>query len=107
MKYLALLITSSLSASTLIVKNDSPSTLNAEIYSSQGKDLGSMTLTPGVDVQWLDPYGGQMQGFSTSPYTILWSCQSGKEFGVSYEVSAGSTSEASGSEGIRACQGED
>lgn len=98
------LFSSALYANTLYVKNDSPYTLSATVVGATGENLGQMTIATQGEFEWSDPYGGQTQQGSTTPYTVIWTCQSGLEYGTNYQVAAGATTTAQSSAGPRYCE---
>jgi|GEM_PF-2049860 len=104
MKSLLIALTASLGlANSLYVRNDSSFTLTAEVVSAQGASLGMMEINPGGEFEWEDPYGGHTEQGSTTPYTVIWTCQSGMSYGVTSNVAAGATTNAQDASGPRNC----
>ncbi len=99
-----LLLPLSLFAGALTLRNDTPYTLDATIISEEGNKLSSLTIEPKDVFTWEDPYGGNQAGKTNAPYTVIWTCPGGAEYGVSYNIGAGATTTAQGSAGARYCR---
>ncbi len=105
MKKLLLLFMSSASlfAGSVTLFNDSPFKLRAAILSATGVNLGEVVLSPQHRVVWSDNQTSSMVGYSDTPYSVIWYCLEGKEYGIWTNVSVGSFVTASGSGGLRIC----
>lgn len=102
---LALLSISTLFAGSVRIMNDSPFPLKAEVISSDGNSKGKMSLNPQQQVTWQDSSSGA-NVWSQTPYTVIFTCKDGKQFGVLSNVQQGATVTALTSSGIRYCQPE-
>ena len=90
--------------SALRLVNDSAFTLEATIISAQGETLASRTISPQNYFQWTyspPPRAGNYT--PSSPYTVVWRCTDGKEFGVSTYVGNAQWAQASTSNGPQYC----
>lgn len=97
-----------LSASALFggsvrIMNDSPFPLQAEVVSADGQSRGKLSLRPQQMLTWQDSSSGT-NVWSQTPYTIIFTCKDGKQFGVSSGVQQGATVMAMNSSGERYCQ---
>ncbi|HPE84990.1 MAG: hypothetical protein KDK44_06340 [Chlamydiia bacterium] len=103
-KYLFLLLLNcSLFAGSLTLFNDSPFKLKGVILSATGANLGEIVLSPQHRVVWSDNQTSSNVGYSETPYSVIWYCLEGQEYGIWTNVSVGSFVTASGSEGPRIC----
>ncbi len=100
---LLLLIPLTAFAESVHIINDSPFPLIAKILAADGTEHGTAHLNQGHQVTWHDNYRGASQ-FSTTPYTIIFTCKSGKEYGISTNVGPGQTVTAESSSGPRICE---
>jgi len=91
------------SANSLRFYNDSPFKLSATILGADGTLLGQMIIYPTKYAYWSDSYNSA-DTFSYTPYTIIWQCDDGSEYGIWTQVSQGATVTAQGSEGARICK---
>jgi len=82
--------------------NDSAFKLNATVLSATGDNQGTFTILPQHQLTWQDSYSGG-QAFSQTPYTVIWYCENGKEFGIVTNVGAGAFVSANSSFGDRIC----
>ncbi|MCP5492305.1 MAG: hypothetical protein H7A40_04615 [Chlamydiales bacterium] len=82
--------------------NDSAFKLQATVLSATGENQGTFTILPQHQLTWQDSYSGG-QSFSQTPYTVIWYCENGKEFGIVTNVGAGAFVSANSSDGYRIC----
>ncbi|MDX8430932.1 MAG: hypothetical protein SNF33_03910 [Candidatus Algichlamydia australiensis] len=90
-------------AASVILKNDSPYTLNAELFDKDLKPVSKMTLPPNSYFKWNETYQN-LTSYSEGPFAVLWTCLSGAEYGVNYKVAASTTCNAQSASGARRCQ---
>ena len=103
-KLLLLLMTSTcLFAGSVTLFNDSPFKLKAVILSATGENLGEVILSPQHRIVWSDNQRSSIVGYSDTPYSVIWYCPQGKEYGIWTNVSVGAFITASGSDGLRIC----
>lgn len=103
--FLFLLFVSPLFGGSLTLINDSPFTLNALIISADGTSLFSTEVPPRKTKKWNsseDTFAPSTH--SQTPYTVIWKCKSGKEYGIWVNVAQGSTVTAQGSTGDKICR---
>ncbi|MCK4934910.1 MAG: hypothetical protein KAR79_04925 [Simkaniaceae bacterium] len=100
---LFLLLSSAVFASSVHIQNDSPFKLTAIILSADGKNLGEVTINPQNKMTWHDSYSGTSQ-YSETPYTVIFRCPEGAEYGIWTEVPPGGIATAQGSSGPRICR---
>ena len=89
-------------AGSVTMLNDSPFQLKATILSAQGDNLGSVTIMPTHQITWQDSWTSG-QTFSETPYSVIWYCMEGREYGIATNVGSGALVTATGSEGPRIC----
>lgn len=83
--------------------NDSPFVLNVTVLASDGTELLNTTIHPQNQYNMpTDFYASP--AYSQTPYTVIWECKEGSEFGVWTNVSPGSWITAQGSSGTRYCK---
>lgn len=100
---LALLILSSpLLGASLNIYNDSPYLLYAEILTANGNSKGTFTLTPLNLTMWHGDLGNST--WAQTPFTVIFTCKNGSEYGVQTNVQVGATISALASDGKRFCQ---
>ncbi|GAB4193525.1 MAG: hypothetical protein Tsb0015_16280 [Simkaniaceae bacterium] len=99
------LISAKVSASSVVLFNDSPFILKATVISADGETLGTFTIYPQRQTTWQDSYLGTSQ-FSQTPYTVIWTCKDGNEFGINYQVATGGMATPLSSSGRRYCKPE-
>ncbi|MDX8430931.1 MAG: hypothetical protein SNF33_03905 [Candidatus Algichlamydia australiensis] len=90
-------------AISIVLYNDSPFTLKAQIIAADGTDKGTIQLTPQHQFKWQDTTQNT-QTFSQTPYTVIWYCKDGNEYGVQQNVGTGYTVPAQASSGRRFCK---
>lgn len=111
MKFLSLICTSILFFATILhansmhLYNDSPYFLNASILSADGAQLDSVPMQPRQRRTW---YRQNIINSNTSltPFTVVWTCRNGTDFGVSYQVNVGGVATPLSSTGPRYCKPE-
>ena len=90
-------------ASSVNIFNDSPYTLNAQVIAADGSTLGRLIIAAGHMQTWQD-YSGGTYAWSQTPYTVIFSCPTGKQYGVFPNVQQGATITALTSVGDRYCE---
>lgn len=101
-----LMITVPLLGGTVRIMNDSPFPLKAEIISADGQRKGKLSLNPQQQLTWQDSAGSGTNVWSQTPYTVIFTCKDGKQFGVSSGIQQGGLVTALNSSGDRYCQPE-
>ena len=99
---LFLFLTSALSAITINVYNDSPYTLQAKIYSSENKELSSMTVISGHSIKWSDSLY-DARDYTKGPFLVVFTCPNGDFYGKAPPVAQNSTVHAQRSRGPKKC----
>ena len=102
MIFICLILPWALFAGSVTMLNDSPFQLKATILSAQGDNLGSVTVMPTHQITWQDSYSGG-QTFSDTPYSVIWYCMEGREYGIWTNVGSGALVTATGAQGPRIC----
>ena len=100
----------SLHCGSVRLVNDSPFKLTATVLAADGRNMGSVTLSPRDVKDWSDGFG--TSGYSTeqgspisvTPYTIFWSCEDGTEFSVCNNTGDAATVAAEACDGNRMCK---
>lgn len=90
-------------AGSVRIMNDSPFPLNAEIIASDGSRKGKLSIAPQQQMTWQDSSSGAAV-WSQTPYTVIFTCKNGKQFGVLSGVQQGGTVTALSSSGDRYCE---
>jgi len=106
MKYILVFFSlsfASLFAGSVRIVNDSPFPLHAEVISSDGTRKGKILVGPQEQVIWQDSFSGASV-WSQTPYTIIFTCKDGNQFGVLSGFQQGATVTALSSSGQRYCQ---
>lgn len=100
-----------LSAGSLRLLNDSPFQLRAVILAADGSYMGESTLGPQDFTNWTDASSylgipGQSMTPSTpyTPYSVIWYCPDGGEYGINTNQATGATVTAQSSSGPRICK---
>lgn len=93
------------SANSMHLYNDSPFFLNASILSADGAQLDSVPMNPQQRKTWVRR-NVVNSPTSLTPFTVVWSCRNGANFGVSYQVNAGGVATPLSSTGTRYCRPE-
>lgn len=111
--FLLCVTSSSLFAGSLRLYNDSPYKLRVVIRAADGTYLGEMIILPEHFMTWSSDYpsfgpSGSRSELnptrSQTPYTVLWYCMDGGEYGISTNVAAGASVSAESSDGNRICK---
>lgn len=97
------LLTAPLAAGSLTLFNDSPFVLHATILAADGTVLSQMTISPQHQQNWKDSITGATH-FSQTPYTVIWSCKEGTEYGVFTNLGPGAWATAQSSVGAKYCK---
>ena len=104
-KYILFLCSVPLFSASVWMYNDSPFPLNAQLIAADGTDLGTATIFPQHEFKWQDS-NQNVQTFSQTPFTVIWFCKDGQEYGLTDQVQTGATVTAQGSVGRRYCRPE-
>lgn len=95
-------------ANSLTLFNNSPFTLTATVLAADGTNLGQFTINPQNGAQWSDQY--EMEGTSANPnasqtpYTVIWYCPEGVEYGINQQQSPGAYVTAGSAQGNLSCK---
>ena len=101
--FLFLFAATGLFANSVRLYNDSPYKLKATILGADGSELGQLTILPEQLSSWNDSYSGGRQ-FSFTPYTVIWHCEDGNEYGITTNISTGGTTSAQVASGAKVCK---
>ncbi|MBI5274529.1 MAG: hypothetical protein HY860_05700 [Chlamydiales bacterium] len=85
-------------AASMRLINDSPFKLQVVILGADGTNLATVQLQPQETYQWYqasDAFSTQNYQVLT-PYTVIWYCQEGTEYGIYSNVQQAATISASG-----------
>lgn len=99
-----LLLTIPLLGGTVRIMNDSPFPLHAEVISADGQSKGKLSLNPQQQLTWTDSSSSGTNVWSQTPYTVIFTCKNGKQFGVSSGIQQGGLVLALSSSGDRFCE---
>lgn len=100
-------------AGSLRLYNDSPYKLRAVIRGADGTYMGEMIILPEHFTTWSSDYpsfgpsGSRSElnpSRSQTPYTVLWYCMDGGEYGICTNVAAGASVSAESCDGARICK---
>ncbi len=106
MKFLILtLFFSSLFGVTININNDSLYTLKATIYSGSNVELTTLEVNPAHTIKWQDSFF-DAKDYSKGPYTIVFTCPCGDEYGTVTRVPQNSTVYAQRARGRKKCGGD-
>ncbi len=86
-----------------MIYNDSPFPLSAQIYSADGKKMGSVAIQPQHQSSWQDP-SPENTNYSQTPYTVILNCKTGGQYGIVSNVNSGAWVTASQAQGDRFCK---
>jgi len=103
---ICLLLSCSLFGASVVIYNDSPFPLSATILSADGKKKGTLTVTPQHQATWTDP-APPNEIFSQTPYTVIFKCKNGKQFGSMTGIAQGGWVTPMQSQGSRVCEVDD
>ena len=105
MKFLPFfLFFSTLYAVTININNDSLYSLNAKIYSGSNVELTSIEIRPAHTVKWQDSFY-DARDYTKGPYTIVFTCPNGDEYGIISKVAQNATVYAQRARGKKKCRG--
>ncbi len=102
--FFLLFFVAKLSAQSLMFLNDSPFKLDAVIINALGKVLGELTVEPQQQVTWYAPPTQNWSGPPQAPYTVVWYCQDGAQYGIWPNATGGSMITAQNSIGQKICK---
>jgi len=97
------LFTATCYGASVTIYNDSPFPLTATILSADGKTKGSVTVTPQHQSTWDDPSPPNAI-YSQTPYSVVFKCKNGKQFGIATGISQGAWVTAMQSSGSHYCE---
>ncbi|PCI77194.1 hypothetical protein COB21_03410 [Candidatus Aerophobetes bacterium] len=100
--FLSFLAQSSLFGVSVSIYNDSPFHLTAEILLADGSNKGKVQLPPLNMTTWHAELGNAV--WSQTPFTVIFTCRNGSQYGVFSGVQTGATITALTSQGKRYCQ---
>ncbi len=95
-------------ANSLTLFNNSPFTLTATVLAADGTNLGQFTINSQNGAQWSDQY--EMAGTSANPnasqtpYTVIWYCPEGTEYGINPQQSPGAYVTSGSAQGNLSCK---
>lgn len=98
---------------TVLLVNDSPFTLVAQVQGASGILLNQVSIQPGEQTNWvqdLAPINLDTPGVSEvslTPYIVLWKCMNGGFYSTCTNVSPGSLVKASLCSGAQYCKPKD
>lgn len=95
-------VSCSLFADGLRLMNDSSLDLTATVRGNAGKFLGQVTIPAGTTLNWVDGYDVEdysalrpmnpyTEGYTQSPYTVVWTTEHGEVYSVCRYQPPGST----------------
>lgn len=90
-------------SAAVTVFNDSPFVLNATILDATGQIKGKITLAPQHQMKWQDSQQN-VSTFSETPFTVIFTCSDGTEYGVSNDIPQSSFVSATASNGRHFCK---
>jgi len=100
-----LFFTKSIFATSLMFLNDSPFKLDCVIINALGNTRGTLSLDPQQQITWYDQTEFYTRNMSpTVPYTVIWYCKDGSEYGIWLLATSGSMVTAQGSSGQKICK---
>ena len=97
------MISFALLAVSVVLYNDSPFSLRAQIISADGTDKGTIEILPQHEFKWQDTQQN-VQRFSQTPYTVIWYCKDSSVYGTQGDVGTGFTVTAQSSNGGHFCK---
>ncbi len=103
--FFTFLVCFSVSASSVKLLNDSPFKLDAVVINALGQTKGELTLNPQEMTTWYYPSDRfDPAGSPITPFTVIWYCPDGSQYGIWVNVPAGSLASAQSSSGQRMCK---
>ncbi|NBO23642.1 MAG: hypothetical protein EBU93_00150 [Chlamydiae bacterium] len=102
--FFILFFISPLAAQSLMLLNDSPFKLDVIVINALGDTKGNLTMAPQQQLIWKDDSPYQRSNSPTVPYTVIWYCQDGSEYGIWINATSGSMVTAQGSSGQKMCR---
>ncbi|MDN3507489.1 MAG: hypothetical protein P0S94_01055 [Simkaniaceae bacterium] len=96
-------LTASLFGGAVSIRNDSAFPLHAQILAADGSLLGAMTVHPQQQMTWQNS-NLNAGNTPTTPYTVIFYCLEGKEFGIVNQVGVGATVLANSANGSKVCK---
>ena len=99
----ALFVVNSAYSASVMILNDSPYILTATVLSATGTILGRVQVTQQQQQTWQDS-NLNVDGLSQTPFTVIFYCPTGEEYGVVTNVSTSGFVSASSSSGNKVCK---
>lgn len=103
MKKLLLFLQTICFAAQVSIMNDSPFPLGVQLISATGELLGTTQLEPQATQRWTSNYTDNYSS-SMTPFTVIFTCHDGGEYGVVTNVATGAMVTASGAQGRQFCK---
>lgn len=100
---LCLMATSLGFSGAVSIFNDSPFPLHAQVLAADGRLLGAITIDPQTQKSWNDPNLVE-NNTPTTPYTVIFYCLEGDEYGIVTDVAEAATVTASSTQGKKICK---
>jgi surface antigen len=92
-------------ADSLMLYNDSPFKSDVVVINALGKVIGQVTLEAQDQVTWYgDTPSYNALNSPTTPYTVIWYCQDGTEYGIWVNIPPGAMATAQLSSGQKICK---
>lgn len=102
--YLIVLLNYSFGQSVMLL-NDSPFKLDVLVINAIGDTKGNLSLDPNQQITWKEQKQFYERNQSpTVPYTVIWYCKDGNQYGIWTNVISGSLVTAQGSQGQKICK---
>ena len=98
-----LLFSSLLFSGSVAILNDSPFPLHSQVVAADGRLLGAVTIEPQTQKSWQDS-NLVVNNSPTTPYTVIFYCLEGDEYGIATDVADGATVTASTADGKKSVQ---
>lgn len=87
----------------MTIYNDSAFPLTATILDATGQIKGKVTMAPQHQMKWQDS-NQNITTFSETPFTVIFTCKDGTEYGVSTNIPQSSFVSANSSSGRHYCK---
>ena len=100
---LFLILAAPLMGVTINVRNDSPYTLHAKVYTNFGHEMTDMVVSPGHSIKYQDSLF-DARDYAKGPFKVIFTCPHGEEYGSVSNVSQNFTVYARASRGAKKCK---
>lgn len=88
---------------TINVRNDSPYTLHAKVYTNSGHEMTDMVVSSGHSIKYQDsPFNAR--DYAKGPFKVIFTCPNGEEYGRVSNVSQNFTVYARSARGAKKCK---